>query len=385
VNSLNTMRFYNILAILALGGASAQVADDEGARNLRGPEPGDEVEVEGRDLLVTASSSSYSKSTKVTLHKCWKGDGCVDIYENCFAIAFSEAMTYTKGSLSVAEAHFVADACCMAMAEANACSFACVEAKGKIDLNARADTSTRFGTNMIFDLKASIESAVLTYAKAESAAAAAAIVEVGGGAYTLSDADYCNGPGKGSYKCDPTKAEALAAAEAEAYGDASALAGAGSGAFTWVGGCIQAYGSSIDKIAGLFTSCAKSFSWAEAYTQAVAGAYAVAFADAVAISKHCGKSYDDYCGCPTCGGKCPKWASKEDACSYAKAEASAFALACADACAAASADASASALVALSFGGTLTNCKNDGKPLGIAWADGKMNGEVGCAMVCPSH
>jgi len=55
------MRFYNLVAILALGGVSAQVADDEGARNLRGAEP-DEVESEGRDLIVSESASSSSKS-----------------------------------------------------------------------------------------------------------------------------------------------------------------------------------------------------------------------------------------------------------------------------------------------------------------------------------
>jgi len=374
------MRFYNLVAILALGGVSAQVADDEGARNLRGAEP-DEIDVEGRDLLVTASAGSYSKSATVTLHQCFKQATCVPVYEKCWAVAFSFACSVAGGSYAEADAEFFADAYCMAMAEAEASSFACVYAKGKIDL--QADRSSRLG--MDFTLWAKLKSATITIAKASSEAKAKALAGTEGGVFTIAESDYCNGVGKTTFYCDPSQAKAIGAAEASSFGDAFALAEAGaasgSGTNTYVSGFIKASGSSISKIFGLFTSVAKSFSWASAYTKAMAQAYASASTDAVAFAKSCEQAYDTHCGCSSCGGKC-KWKNKEEACSEAVAFGAAAAETCAGAVAESAAKAAADASVFLSFGGTLTNCQNDGQPLDLEWADGGAIGSVSCGLIC---
>jgi len=378
------MRFYNLVAILALGGVSAQVADDEGTRNLRGSEP-DEVEIEGRDL-VTAGAGSYSKSASVNMWQCWKGQTCRNTYEDCYAEAFSFACSEAGGSLSIAEAEFAADACCSAMAEAEACSFACVKAKGKIDMYATKASSTATTTAMNFELYAKLTSATMTIAKASSEAEAQALAAAGGGVFTGTWSNYCTGPGKRSYYCDPSGAQALADAWAGGYGDATALAdaAAGSGTSTYVKGVIKATGSAIDKIYGLFCAVAKSFSWAEAHTQAVADANAIAFADAAAISLHCEKAYNDHCLCDTCVGNC-RWTSKEEACSAAVAFGEAAAVSCGRAVAEAAAYSSAETMVALTYGGTLKNCKNDGKPLSLGWDGGAAEAEVGAALVCPTY
>jgi len=369
------MRFYNLVAILALGGVSAQ-------ENLRGAEPDDVVEIEDRNLLVTASSESYSKSTEIHLWKCFEGDHCTGIFEGCYAEAMSYAKTYGSGSFSVADAEFFAYAMCAAMAEAQACSFACVKAKAKLDLHAEKDASSWRSTSMFYSLKAKLVAATVTFAKAATAAAAAAQAEVGGHAFTVAEADYCNGPGKKSYNCDPSYGEALGSANAGAYGDAFALSGAaaGSGSAAGTEACVEVKGSSIDSLYGRFTTAALAFSWAEAYAVAMAETYAAACADAESFAVACGTAYENHCSCSTC--HC-QWESKEEACSAAYAFAGAGADAFALAVASAGAEASAGAVVGLSWEGTLTHCKNDGKPLGFEFVGAAPLGEVGCAMVCP--
>lgn len=374
------MRFYNLVAILALGGVSAQ-------ENLRGAEPDDVVEIEDRDLLVTGSSGSYSKSVDISLWKCFEGDYCTDILEVCFADAMSYAKTYTGGSLSFADAEFFAYATCFAMAEAHACSFACVKAKAKLDLHAEKDANSGWYSNsMHYSLKAKLLTATVTFAKAATAAVAGAQAAAGGHVFTLAEADYCSGPGKDSYNCDPSLAAALGTANAKAFGDAFALslagAAAGSGSAAGTEAKIEVYGSSIDTLYGSFTAVALAFSWAEAFAVALAKAYAEACADAEAFAIACGTAYDKHCGCSTCSCQ---WESKEEACSaasaFAKAGAKAFGLAVASA----AAEASAGAVVGLSWAGTLTHTKNDGKPLGFEFAGGAPLGDVGCAMVCPRY
>ena len=369
------MRFFNLVAILALGTVSAEVSDAV-APNLRGSEP--EVD-ENRDLAVYAggASASYSKSTSFSFNCCYKGDYCMDMHAYCWEYAHTNADTYASGN-SFAEADFFAASICGAFADAHACSFACVKAKGKIDLDAKADS--KFGKQLSLSLK--LTQATMTVAKASSEASAFAIAGAAGLVYTETDADFCNGLGHGTPQCGGADAEAIAEASAIAFGDAYAMADAtgASGTSSQISAWVDARGQNVKYVSAYVTTVAKSWSFAAASTTAFANAYAAVCADAEVMTKQCNKYYQQYCGGGT--GAC-RWKDQSEACSAAVAHASGYGFAYADACASASAAAYADTKVVMNFGGSLSCFDNDSQKLKLEFPNGKGSASGSAACICP--
>jgi hypothetical protein len=385
------MRFFNLVAILALVGVSAEVSDVEAnvsdvevARNLRGSEDRDLIEEdrdlteEDRDLLsigVIGGSASYSKSSSFGFHKCWKADACVDAYVHCMSYAHTNTATWASGN-SYAEAEFLAATICKALAEAHSRSCACVWARGDIDLDAKSST---YG--MAYELQIKLKTATMTFAKASSAAGALAIAAGEGQVYATTDEAYCAGPGKDKYKCDPSKAKAYATVSALALGGAEAMADseAAAGTNSYMAGRLSAGGQSVSSIGARFITVAKSWSFSQAETEAVAIAYTEVCGDAVAIAKQCDAAYDEHCS----SGGCSGFKDKNEACDKAVAVAQGYGSEWAVACAGSVAKAMAATKIVVSYGGTLKNCLNNGQPLTLALDGESSFAEASSAAVCP--
>jgi len=382
------MRFFNLVAILALVGVSADVSDVEAdvsdvevTRNLRGSEEDRDLIEEDRDLVfsyTTGAASSYSKSAAFSFEKCWKSDECGDVYAHCFALAYSDAMAGAYGN-SHAAAEFFAAAFCGALAEAHGRSCACVHAKGNIDLDAKTVMSG-YTSGMEYNLTIALKSASMTWAKASTAAAAAAYATGGGYVYAGTDEEYCaSEDGKHSYYCDKSGAKAYAEVSATAFGGAGALssAAAASGASSGIKGYLSASGQKVSKVSAQFTAVAQSWAFSEAASAALAVAYTEVCADAAAIALQCDAAYDKHCS-SGCG-------DKKQACDLAIAYASGSGVSVAGAVAASVAKAFAAAKIAVTYGGTLENVENNGKPLYLALPGSKTYCKAYGAAFCPHY
>jgi len=274
----------------------------------------------------------------------------------------------------MAESEFFAAALCGAIAEAHGRSCACVKARGTIKLDAESERGSRMSSGTTYSLTIDLASATMTLAKASSAAVADTFTAGGGTVYATSDDAFCASD-EGQKKdpdCNPNLATALATVSASSFGGAEALsdAVASSGSSTYSKGYMQVSGHNVQSIGAMFTSVAEAWAFSQAATLAMAASFSEVCADAAAIAQQCDAAYNNHCASSGCG-----FTDKNEACDKAVAFGKGYGSNYAEAIAGTIASTYAKVKIGVSYGGTIQNCKNDGKPLLLARPEGKPSTE----------